>query len=234
MNKRIELSPRLRMVADLVPQGARLADIGTDHAYLPAALLMEGKIPSAIAADLREGPLAHARATAGEYGVTEQIDFRLCNGLDGIHPGEADTVVIAGMGGETILEILRYAPWTRQLNVPLILQPMSTMPELRRWLFEHDYHIITEKLAQEGDNLYTALLVQAGKMKPMTPAEEWVGKNRPEPLRGQWLDRWQAKTEWVLKGLAQAKQGQAEERRQLMEQVHDGIVSMKEEWESWQ
>ena len=233
MNKRIELSPRLRMVADLVPQGACLADVGTDHAYLPAALLMEGRISSAIASDLREGPLAHARATAEEYGVTEKIDFRLCNGLDGIHPREADAVAIAGMGGETILEILRYAPWTRQLNVPLILQPMSTMPELRRWLFEHDYHIITEKLAQEGDNLYTALLVQAGKMKPMTPAEEWVGRNRPDPLRGQWLDRWQTKTEWVLKGLAQARQG-AEERRQLMEQVHDGIVKMKEEWNSWQ
>ena len=233
MNKRIELSPRLRTVADLVPQGARLADVGTDHAYLPAALLMEGRISSAIASDLREGPLAHARATAEEYGVTGSIDFRLCNGLDGIHPREADAVAIAGMGGETILEILRYAPWTRQLNVPLILQPMSTMPELRRWLFEHDYRIITEKLSQEGDNLYTTMLVHAGKMKPMTPAEEWVGRNRPDPLRGQWLERWQSRTEGVLKGLAQARQG-AEERRQLMEQVHEGIVKMREEWESWQ
>ena len=81
MKKQIDLSPRLRAVADLVPVGARLADIGTDHAYLPAALLLEEKIPSAIAADLREGPLSRARLTAAEYGLADHISFRLCDGI---------------------------------------------------------------------------------------------------------------------------------------------------------
>ena len=84
--KRLELSPRLRMVASLIPAGARLADVGTDHAYLPVALILEGKIPWAVAADLRRGPLDRARATVRQYGLTGRTVFRLCNGLTGIRP----------------------------------------------------------------------------------------------------------------------------------------------------
>ena len=127
MTRRIELSPRLRLAADLVPEGARLADVGTDHAYLPACLLMEGKIPSAIAADLREGPLRRARETAAEYGCGDRMAFRLCDGLSGIRPEETDAVVIAGMGGETIAQILEAAPWVRTRKIPLVLQPMSSL-----------------------------------------------------------------------------------------------------------
>ena len=85
-----ELSPRLRMAGDLVPAGARLADVGTDHAYLPAALILEERIPQAIAADLRRGPLDRARATVREYGLAGKVVFRLCDGLSGIQPDEVD------------------------------------------------------------------------------------------------------------------------------------------------
>ena len=121
MTRRIELSPRLRLAADLVPEGARLADVGTDHAYLPACLLMEGKIPSAIAADLREGPLSRARETAAEYGCGDRMAFRLCDGLSGIRPEKTDAVVIAGMGGETIAQILEAAPWVRNFQKKFVL-----------------------------------------------------------------------------------------------------------------
>ena len=127
MNKKIELSPRLRMVAGLVPPGSRLADVGTDHAYLPAALIQEGTIPAAIAADLRQGPLNRAKTTVRECELTGKVAFRLCSGLEGIRPEEADAVAIAGMGGETIAEILAAAPWTRERDVPLVLQPMSSL-----------------------------------------------------------------------------------------------------------
>lgn len=98
MKNHIELSPRLRMVADLVPQGCRLADVGTDHAYLPAALIQEGKIPSAIAADLRQGPLDRAKHTVRDCGLNGKVAFRLCDGLKGIRPDETDAVAVAGDG----------------------------------------------------------------------------------------------------------------------------------------
>ena len=88
MTKKIELSSRLRMVADLVPAGVRLADVGTDHAYLPSALLQEGRISSAIAADLRSGPLSRAKNTAEECGLLDRISFRLCDGLTGVRAEE--------------------------------------------------------------------------------------------------------------------------------------------------
>ena len=158
------MSPRLRMVGELVPEGARLADVGTDHAYLPAALILEGKIPWAIAADLRQGPLNRARATVREYGLTGKVAFRLCDGLSGIRPGEVDAVAAAGMGGETIAAILTAAPWTLERDIPLILQPMSSFPDLRKWLGENGFAIEKEQLAREGETLYTALLVRTGEI----------------------------------------------------------------------
>ena len=234
MNRKIELSPRLRMVADLVPAGARLADVGADHAYLPAALILEGKIPSAIAADLRQGPLARARTTVREAGLTGRVAFRLCDGLKGIDPRETEAVAIAGMGGETIASILAAAPWTRERDIPLVLQPMSSMPDLRLWLEENGYQILREELAREGETLYTALLARAGEMGSLTPAQLWAGRNCAHPLRGAWLDQWLGKVDRALAGLAQSRQENAAVRRQELEQVRAGLLEMKEEWDGWQ
>ena len=109
--RNLELTPRLRLLADWVPPGARLADVGTDHAYLPVWLRLHGRVVSAIACDLREKPLARARETGRAYGA-DGIDYRLGNGLEVVEPEEADTIVIAGMGGENIAAILARAPWT--------------------------------------------------------------------------------------------------------------------------
>lgn len=234
MNKSIELSPRLRMVADLVPSGVPLADIGTDHAYLPAALLLEGSIPSAIAADLRPGPLSRAKLTAEEYGLGDRISFCLCNGLQGIGPGQVGAAAIAGMGGETICDILSAASWTRESGIPLILQPMSTMAELRKWLTTNGYAILEERLAREGETIYTALLVRAGEMEPLSPAELWAGRNTRDPLRGAWLDRWILKVELALQGLARSRQEEAARRSTALELVHSGLLDMRKEWAAWQ
>lgn len=234
MSGGVALTPRLRAAADLVPQGARLADVGTDHAYLPAALLLEGKIPFAIAADLRRGPLARAKATVRAYGLEGRVAFRLCDGLKGIHPDEADAVAIAGMGGETIAAILAAAPWTREENVPLILQPMSSMPDLRGWLHGNGYRIVTEVLAREGEALYTAWSVRAGEGEALTPAQLWAGRNCPGPLRGEWLKLWLARTERALEGLSRARREDARARRTELERVREGLLEMKKEWDAWQ
>ena len=130
--RRLELSPRLAAIAEQVPQGARLADVGTDHAYLPAWLLLAGRISGAVATDVREGPLQRGRETARLYKVEDRMVFRCCDGLAAVEPQEADTVVIAGMGGELMARIVERAPWTR--GCTLLLQPMSAQPFLRRWL----------------------------------------------------------------------------------------------------
>ena len=145
-----------------------------------------------------------------------------------------EAVAIAGMGGETIASILAAAPWTRERDLPLILQPMSSMSDLRLWLGENGFRIVTERLAREGDTLYTAMLVRSGQMASQTPAELWAGRNTADPLRGDWLDLWLGKTDRALDGLAQARQEGAARRRQELEQVRAGLLEMKKEWEAWQ
>lgn len=231
--KHMELSPRLRSVAELVPRGAHFADIGTDHAYLPVWLILHGVIKSAIAADLRRGPLERARETAKKYSVSEKMDFRLCDGLTGLREGEADTIAIAGMGGETIANILTAAPWSRGDGITLILQPMSSQPDLRLWLAENGYTIERECLAREEKNIYTVMLVKAGVMEPLTPAELWAGRQSNDCLRGEFLDRMADKARRALEGqrVAVRKDEASIER---LTQILNGLTEMKKEWETWQ
>jgi len=235
--KRIELTPRLQAVASFVPQGARLADIGTDHAYLPVSLILDGHIPSAVAADLRPGPLDRAKKTAAEYGCTQNVTFRLCDGLSDVKSYETDVIAIAGMGGETIADILSAARWVKQKNLPVIMQPMSSQPELRRWLYQNGYDIRAEKLVREGDTIYVVILAQAGESDPMTLAEEWAGrqhKGLEEPLREDYLNGLLDKVNWALKGLSKSKEGCRSPRYIEMDLVRAGLEQMKEEWKQWQ
>ena len=175
--KRIALQHRLRLLAEMTPPGGRLADIGTDHGYLPVWLLQEGRIPSAIAADVGAEPLEHARRTAAEY-ETQGLDFRLCDGLSGIEAEETDTVVIAGMGGETIRDILRAAPWAADGHHTLLLQPMTKVELLRGWLRENGYICTEERLVQDKGKLYVILSVTVAppvrpRMRSGTAASVW-------------------------------------------------------------
>lgn len=235
--KKLELTPRLRAVASFVPQGARLADIGTDHAYLPVSLLLEGRIPSAVAADINRGPLERAKLTAQEYGCTDRMSFRLCDGLREVKSDETDVIAIAGMGGETIADILSAARWVGEQEIPVILQPMSTQPELRRWLWQNGFDIVEEKLVKEGDTLYVVIFAKPGPVQPMTTAQEWAGRQyqgMDAPLREEYLDQLLGKLEWSLAGLAKSKEGTSGSRYLLQAQLHADLTAMKEEWKQWQ
>jgi len=223
----MELSPRLQAIAQQVPQGARLVDVGTDHGYLPVWLLLNGQIESAIAADLRAGPLDRARNTARQFKQANRISFRLCDGLSDIRADEADTMVIAGMGGETIATILDAAPWTRQDKL-LLLQPMTGAPRLRKWLQTSGYVILNENIAREGKKLYSIWTVTGGDMPPLAPAELWAGKNRPGPLRGIFLDMIERKAERALRGHL-AAQSPDQDAIARLEEVIAGLKAMKKE-----
>lgn len=237
MRSRLELSPRLAMAASMVPDGARLADVGTDHAYLPAWLLQHGVIQYAIASDLREGPLERARQTARRFGLTECISFRLCDGLSGIAPEEADTISIAGMGGETIAAILSAAPWSAQGERRWLLQPMSGVEDLRVWLSENGFSIRRERLSQEGRTLYVTLLACPGADAPLTPGERWAGRQTREdfdPLRGQYLERLLSRAQRALEGARSSRKDQDQARTREFEAIHQDLTRLKEEWDAWQ
>lgn len=186
--KLLQMQPRLQQLADLVPQGARLADIGTDHGYLPVYLIQRGRIPFAIAADVGHEPLQHAIRTADEYGVAG-IDFRLCDGLRGISEDEVDTIVIAGMGGETIVHILSAAAWTRAPGrYMLLLQPMTKAGELRRWLVDNGYRFTDERLVRDKNFLYPVMVITGGEQPQLSEIETEYGVClRDDPLYQEYL-----------------------------------------------
>lgn len=165
------LGPRLACVAGLVRTGSRLADIGTDHAALPVALIGAGICPRAIASDVREGPLAAAHRAVAAAGLGGRIALRLGDGLAVLAPGEADEIVIAGMGGETIAAILQGAPWLRESPATrLLLQPMSRPEALRAWLLANGFVLRTEPVVREGDHLYSVLCVEHTGAPPVPDA----------------------------------------------------------------
>lgn len=156
----MQLSPRLACLAAQIPRGARLADVGTDHGKLPIALMQQGFLASAIGSDIRSGPLSHAEKNA--LGQGAEISLRLAAGLDAVQAEECDTVSIAGMGGQTIADILAAAPWTGEGKHLLLLQPMTMIPALRQWLWAHGYRIERETLCREEQRLYLVLAVRGG------------------------------------------------------------------------
>lgn len=161
-NNRVHLTPRLRTIMEQVPAGAHLADIGTDHALIPTALLRQGRITSAIASDIRTGPLNSAARTAEQFGLEADISLRLGPGLSTVQPEECDTIVIAGMGGETIAQILDEAPWALDGNHLLLLQAMTAQPQLRQYLAAHGGAVRREALCREGQRIYTVMVVRGG------------------------------------------------------------------------
>ncbi len=172
--KQLALQPRLHLLARLVPEGCRLTDVGTDHGYLPVELLQQGRIAAAIASDIGAEPLEHARRTAMQYGV-DGMDFRLCAGLSGVAPEETDVIVIAGMGGETIISILQDAPWTADGQHRLLLQPMTKAAALRHWLADNGYTFTDEHLVEDKGRIYPILCVKGGVFRPLTEAEALCG-----------------------------------------------------------
>ena len=157
--KGIQLDPRLKKCAEFVRYGARVADVGTDHGYLPIFLLQTGKVNFATACDINKDPLDSAVRNAAKYGETEHMQFVLSDGLHGLCADDADDIVIAGMGGELILRIISEAPWLKNTDKHLVLQPMTTAAQLRRGLLELGYKIEREETVYDGKKIYSVLSV---------------------------------------------------------------------------
>lgn len=225
MAKNLELTARLRLIADWVRPGSRLADIGTDHAHLPVWLSIHGRVESAIASDLRKGPLERAKENGAAYGA-KNVDYRLGNGLDGIRPEEADTIVIAGMGGENIVSILTAAPWTRDGQHTLLLSPHTKSEELRNFLSKNGYAIIREALVQDRGTIYPVMEVTAGEMV-LTEGQCYGGaKLLRDPLGDRYLIQRIIRLQGAVLGARKADPEKADRAREII----TALMQMREEW----
>ena len=170
---KIPISQRLLACAGFVNKGDRVADIGCDHGYLSIHLLTQGIGSFCIASDVREGPLQSAVTNAKKFGVSEKIDFCLSDGVRDI-PREFDTLVCAGMGGDTMVHILTDAPWLRDQKYRLILQCQSKTPMLRQYLSENGWAIQREVVLRDGRFLYTVMEVLWNPEEPrLTQAQTY-------------------------------------------------------------
>ena len=157
-----ELSERLRAVADLVDDGMVVADIGTDHGYIPIALVQEGRCPRAVATDINIGPLDRARAHIQAAELSEKIDTRRSDGMKELKAEEADCAIIAGMGGALTIKILEESSATARSLKALILQPQSELYKVREYLAEQGYEILAEDMVLEEGKFYPIMKVKWG------------------------------------------------------------------------
>lgn len=173
---KIPISDRLLCCASMVQSGAKVADIGCDHGYLGIHLLLEGIADYVAASDLRPQPLGKARVNAAQYGTAERMEFSVADGLTAIDPNKVDTIVCAGMGGDSIAAILEAAPWTRDPAYTLILQPQTSGNDLRRWLGDNGFAIEEEKLVRDSGFLYFTIRARYGRGVPLTPGEQYLSR----------------------------------------------------------
>jgi len=157
----IKLPRRLSALAEFISVNAVVADIGTDHGLLPVYLALTGHARQVFASDISESSLDAARRLAAKYKVSDKITFINAPGLDGIAQSDTDTIVIAGLGGETIVDILTKTPWQKPLNIKLILQPQSKLYILARFLYNNEYTILQTKTVIDKRRQYTILHVGA-------------------------------------------------------------------------
>lgn len=212
---KIPLSPRLQACAGFVAPGDRVADIGCDHGYLSIYLLTNGKARSVIASDINEGPLQSALRNAEKYGVRDRIAFYLSDGVRNI-PRDFDTLVCAGMGGDTMVHILESAPWLRNNQYRLVLQCQSKTPMLRQYLSEHGWRITEECVLRDGKFLYTVMEVYWEPEYPRLTVGEWYF---PPALLENPSAEVPAYYRWVLEGLriATAHKDDLEKKQALAE-----------------
>ena len=173
----INLTPRLLAVASLVKGGGIVADIGTDHGYLPVYLIQTGVINKAIAADIGKLPLENARKSVEEYDLKDKIELRLSDGLRGFTSADADEFVFAGMGGTLIAEKIQETEWAKNPTLHFIFQPQSRAEDLRFFLFSNGFEINKEIATHEGRRCYITLdAYYKGEITQFTQADCFIGK----------------------------------------------------------
>ncbi|MBQ2729830.1 MAG: SAM-dependent methyltransferase [Clostridia bacterium] len=207
MNNIPILDSRLSLAASFVREGAVVADIGTDHAYLPIYLLLSGRAKAAIAADINEGPLERARLNCEKYEVSDRVTLCLADGLQNLPLTRLSVtdIVICGMGGELIASILDASDYIKSPSVRLILQPMSQTARLRTYLAKNGFNTVDGALAKAQDKLYQCIVCEYdGKVRCLSPASLELGeeniRKEPDAVFTETLESLIKKTERAIEG----------------------------------
>lgn len=225
----IKLSKRLSAIASLIPSSGGVIDVGTDHGFIPVWLLQNGHKGKVLATDINPEPLENAINTAIEYGLVNDISFHLCDGLKGVCDKEFHNIVIAGMGGETIIDILSCALWTSLPDRTLILQPMTKSDELRRWLSNNLYKVSAERLVDDG-RIYEIMRVTGGSDTAYSPAELYTGHTAlisSDPLYPRRLDELTAKFKRVSEGLENSEKPENAKRQSRLNALLEDLQQKK-------
>ena len=223
----IKLSQRLQAIADMVPEGAKVADIGTDHGFLPCWLAQQKRAELVIACDVNEQPLALAQKNIGDYQVADTVTTRLGNGLQVIKPGEVDVVTIAGMGGSLMLEILEASPSVVDKLRRIILQPNVGVEAIRVWAEKNRWQIVREELVRENDRFSVIIALEPGRsLQPMSAVELYLGPKllaEQHPLLGLYISEEWDKTQKILAQLAQSENEESHRKEKMLRRKWDDI-----------
>lgn len=178
---------RLCTAIPYLKRGGRIADVGTDHAYLPIYLVAQGIVSAALASDINQGPIDSARANIERAGLSHAVSVLRTDGLHGVEAFAPDDVLLFGMGGELIATILSEAPFVKNRDIGLILQPMSKAPALRSWLCENGFEILGESISHVDRYYQTIYARYCGRVQCYNALELQIGRwnirNRPPMLR---------------------------------------------------
>lgn len=221
----MELSKRLYAVAGLVTEGASVADIGTDHGYVPIYLVEQKIAVKALALDVNRGPLERARMHIAGHGLKRQIETRLSDGLKAVRPGEVDTVIASGMGGPLVIRILENGREVLDSVKACILQPQSEIAQVRRYLVRNGYRIEREDLVLEDGKFYPVMRAVPGEAEPYEEYEYLYGKRLLEerhPVLETYLKRERAIRESILEQLA--RRGESVSARQRAAEVKEELA----------
>ena len=225
----MELSKRLQAVADLVTEGASVADIGTDHGYIPIYLIEHNIAGKVIALDINRGPLERARMHVVGHGLKGKIETRLSDGLEKVLPGEVDTMIAAGMGGGLVIKILTEGYPVVEILDTMILQPQSEIGKVRRFLNEHNLQITEENMVEEDGKFYPMMKVIHGKKEEYTICEYTYGKRlllEQHPVLKKYLDREMQIKESVFQQLFKHQNSASAAER--MEELKQEIILTQE------
>lgn len=219
-----KLNPRLEKIFEAVPQCRSAADIGTDHAYIPVCLIISGKAKRSVAADIGKGPLDRAEETVKKYKTEDNISLRLGGGLSVLKKGEAEVLIIAGMGGLLISKILRESNEIAKSAKSLILQPMTAAKELREFLTENGYRIDCEILAREDEKIYNIMKVSVGESEKLSVYEKYIGKNlTPSPDFEEYFRQRISKLDKSITGLKKSKNEENLKKAQKLTEIKEMI-----------